>query len=183
MPSKWKFWKAKFRSVPSAESLHNHERQEWVFQAIKNPKPKPKTNNNNKKTLQTKHAYIHKRAQEFSMGVGSNNREVMTLGWRLEPEQLGYCMETADFCTGSNHCWLGTPNPYLYFFLSPFFFFRTQGKAPWGCSETRRTPPGLLQPGACVTGGGDTAARDPEGPCCSWALLPGNTGLKGTGST
>lgn len=54
------------------------------------------------------------------MGMGNNNRKVMTLGWRLETEQLGYCMETADFCTGSNHCWLETPNPCLWGFL-PFF--------------------------------------------------------------
>lgn len=56
------------------------------------------------KNQKSQHPYIHKRAQEFSMGVGNNNRKVMTLGRRLETEQLGYCMETADFCTGSNHC-------------------------------------------------------------------------------
>lgn len=177
-----KLWKAKFRSVPSAEPVHSRERQEWVFQAKEKPNPNQKPITTTKKP-QTKHAYIHKRAQEFSMGVGSNNREVMTLGWRLEPEQLGYCMETADFCTGSNHCWLGTPNPYLYFFLSFFFlFFVCKAKLP-------RAVQRLTKPLACYKRVRASRAAERQqpgtlrGPAVPELWLPGDTGSKGTGST
>lgn len=162
---KEKCWKPKSRSVPTVESFHNHKRQAWVFQVLKK-----------------KHPYIHKRAQEFSVGVGNNNRKAMTLGWRLETEQLGHCMETADFCTGSNHCWLEAPNPCLYFFLSLFCTYaklprplQTHNFAPSpatpGCMRHR--PAGREQAGQAET------PRDRSVPA---RQLPGDTGLKGAGS-
>lgn len=36
-----------------------------------------------------------KKQRNFPSG-GNNNRKAMTLGWRQEAEQFGYCVETAD---------------------------------------------------------------------------------------
>jgi len=109
------------------------------------------------------------------MGVGNNNRKVMTLGWRLETEQLGYCTETADFCTGSNHCWLQTLNPCLYFFLS---FFRPQRKAPEASPDSHSFSPSPATPRrVCASRAGGEG--DPEGLFCSCAAAPMGHGTQG----
>lgn len=107
------------------------------------------------------------------MGVGNSNRKVMTLGWRLETEQLGYCMETADFCTGSNHYWLETPNPCLYLFLS--FFFRMKSKAPEASSDSHCFNPSPVRHGS-------EQAQSQRGRSVPALQLPRDAGLKGTGS-
>lgn len=156
------------------------------FSKLKKNQTQTKTHQQQQqKNPQTKHAYIHKRAQEFSMGVGNNNREVMTLGWRLEPEQLGYCMETADFCTGSNHCWLGTPNPYLYFFCPFFFlFFFLICKAKLLRALQRLSKPSLsCYNQVCASrAAGRQQPGTLRGPAVPELWLPGDTGFKGTGS-